>query len=637
MNTMRVVLEAPGEVALLTGNEAVARGALEAGVNYAASYPGSPTAEILECIASGAEMLGIYAEWSVNEKVAMEGAAAASFAGLRSMVIMKCDGLNVAFDFLTSLSMTGTRGGMVVAVGDDPSAHSSAKEEDSRYLARIAHIPVMEPCNSQEAKEMVKEAFDLSEAIRQPVMLRMTTRVCHASANAVLGSFPRREAKAFLGPEDKFITWIEGHRLQEEKLRQAAAWAETSAFNQYLGPADAALLVITSGPAFLYAREAIEELGLEQQTGVLKLGTTWPLPQQLILEHLRHARQVVFLEEIEPFLEENVKNLAAQHLEGDRLPVFYGQHSGHVVAVNGVGLGELNSHQAALALQRVTGVARTEPEDTGGWPELPGRDLAFCPGCPHRASFWAIRAALELDGRQGVVLGDIGCYTLGKGRTGYHLLQTMHAMGSGVGIANGLGQLWRFGFAQPVVAVVGDSTFYHAVIPALINARYNQANFLCIVLDNGTTAMTGHQPHPGTGLDPAGHPLTRITIEEVVQGLGLPLTVVDPYEVDAAIQTVYQAVQEPGAKVLIMRRACALVAARESRGVRVWVDEKRCLGASCGCQQFCSRVFACPANIWDEARGTARIDEAICNRCGVCASLCPVGAIVVEEVREKVG
>lgn len=638
MNTMRVVLDAPGEVALLTGNEAVARGALEAGVNYAAAYPGSPTAEVLECIAAGAEMLGVYVEWSVNEKVAMEGAAAASFAGLRSLTVMKCDGLNVALDFLTSLSMAGTRGGMVVIVGDDPSAHSSAKEEDSRFLGRVAHIPVWEPADSREAKEMVKAAFDLSEEIRQPVMVRMVTRVCHASTNAVLGEFPRREVTAYLGPEDKFITWIEGHREQEEKLRRAGSLAEESPFNLYTGPESPETLIIATGPGFYYTMEAVEQLGLQPVTGVLKLGTTWPLPERLILRYLRQAVKVIFVEEVEPFVEDNVMALAAQHLDEIGKISFYGKKSGHVAGVNGVGLGELTPAQVTAALASIcNGTPAGETPPPSGWPDLPGRDLAFCPGCPHRASFWAIRAALELDGRQGIVLGDIGCYTLGKGRTGYHLLQTMHAMGSGVGIAGGLGQLWRFGFSQPVVAVVGDSTFYHAVVPALINARYNQANFVCIILDNQTTAMTGHQPHPGTGIDPNGNPLTAVALETVINGLDIPVTVIDPYQVDTAIQTVYQAVQGPGVKVVIMRRACALIAAKTSTAVRVYVDQSRCRGDACGCARFCSRVFACPANIWDKDQGKASIDEAICNRCGVCASLCPVGAIVVEEYQEKVG
>lgn len=630
MNTMRVVLDAPGEVALLTGNEAVARGALEAGVRYAASYPGSPTAEILECIAAGTDKFGVYAEWSVNEKVAMEGAAAASFAGLRAITIMKCDGLNVAFDFLTSFSMAGCRAGMVIVVGDDPSAHSSAKEEDSRYLGRVAHIPVLEPANSAEAKEMVKAAFELSEELRQPVMLRLVTRVCHASGNAILGEFRRQEVEAFFPPEEKFLTWIEYHQVQEEKLARAATLAEVSPFNRYWGNPEAPTLIITSGPCFYYAQEAVEKLGLEERVGILKLGTTWPLPEKLILAHLRPAAQVMFVEEVEPFLEENIKALAAQYWDEVGPLRFYGKKSGHVAGANGVGLGEMNPELVVRALASVTGRPVPATPEGKDWPEPIPRELAFCPGCPHRASFWAVKVALELDGRQGVILGDIGCYTLGKGRTGYYLLQTLHAMGSGVGLACGLGQLRRFGFTQPAVALVGDSTFYHAVVPALINGQYNQADFLCVVLDNEATAMTGHQPHPGLGVDALGRPRARVDLEELVRGLGIPVAVADPYRVEESIQTVLALLRQEGPRVLVLRRACALVAVKKRRPVRVYVDAARCRGDACGCGRFCSRVFACPANIWDAQKGCAAIDEAICTGCGVCASLCPAGAIVVE-------
>lgn len=631
MNTMRVVSDASGEVALLTGNEAVARGALEAGVHYASSYPGSPTAEILECIGAGVEKFNLYAEWSVNEKVAMEEAAAASFAGLRSITIMKCDGLNVAYDFLTSFSMAGCRGGMVIVVGDDPSAHSSAKEEDSRYLGRVAHIPVLEPSNSQEAKDMVIAAFDLSEQLRQPVLLRLVTRVCHASSNTLLGEFHRRPVQAFFPPDEKFLTWIEYHRVQEEKLSQAAEWAESWVLNRREGPEDAATLVIASGPCCLYAREAVERLGLEKEAAVLKLGTVWPLPERLLLDSLSRAERVVFMEEVEPFIEEAVMALAAQHWEQVGPLRFYGKRSGHVVSSNGVGLGEMNTELAKHALAAVLEVAVPESiPDEGEWPETVARDLAFCPGCPHRASFWAVKAALELDGRQGVVLGDIGCYTLGKGRTGFNLLQTLHAMGSGLGLACGLGQLGRFGFSQPVVALVGDSTFYHAVVPALINGQYNQADFLCIVLDNQATAMTGHQPHPGIDAWGFGQSHQRVDLEELIQGLGVPVLVQDPYDVKGTVSSVLGQLRQPGPKVLILRRACALIAAKGRSSIKVYVDPQLCRGDDCGCSRFCSRVFSCPANIWDAETGKARIDEVICNGCGVCAGLCPAGAIKVE-------
>lgn len=645
-----VLLDDAGREVLLTGNEAVARGALEAGVNYAASYPGSPTAEILEALAHAQKLYPdrLYTEWSVNEKVAMEGAAAASFAGLRSLTIMKCDGLNVAFDFLTSLGLSGTRGGMVIAVGDDPSAHSSAKEEDSRYLGRLAHLAIWEPADSQQAKEMVKAAFDLSEQMGQPVMLRLTTRVCHAATNATLGPLPKGPApQAIIAPTDKFITWIEGHKAQEERLLGAVQVANRSNFNRYLGPDQPEILVVACGPSFHYAHEAVEELRAKAEDwglgslngiGILQLATAWPLPEELLLGYLKSARQVIVLEEIEPFVEDYLLGLVARNSSTLGQTVVYGKHSGHVASSNGIGLGELNPElvyraiakaiaPGALAPVASTATPSSKPSEAGEQPSFPGRDLAFCAGCPHRASFWALRSALELDGRRGIILGDIGCYSLAKGRTGFNAFQTMHAMGSGAGIASGLGQLWRFGFSQPVVAVVGDSTFYHAVVPALINGRYTQSNFLCIILDNQTTAMTGHQPHPGTGGGAAGDPLPPVPMEQIISGLGLPFTILDPFDIPKATAGIYAALQQPGVQILILRQTCALIATKREIRPEVYVDPDLCRGYNCSCFNFCSRVFACPGNIWDDQRGVASIDQSVCNRCGVCISLCPAGAI----------
>lgn len=654
MNT-EVLLGHQGQETLLTGNEAVARGALEAGVNYAASYPGSPTAEILETLARAQKLRpgGLYTEWSINEKVAMEGAAAASFAGLRSLTIMKCDGLNVAFDFLTSLGFSGTRAGMVIAVGDDPSAHSSAKEEDSRYLGRLAHLAIWEPADSQQAKEMAKAAFDLSEQMGQPVMLRLATRTCHAAGNVTLGPLPQDPPpQAGMAPDQKFITWIEGHRAQEQRLLRAAQAANQSPFNRYLGPDQPQVLILACGPSFHYAQEAVQELRSKVDnesaeakalngTGILQLATVWPLPEELLLGYLKSAGRVIVLEEIEPFVEDYLLGLIARNHQALGPTTVYGKHSGHVSSSNGVGLGELNPQLVYRALAQVIapgaldlGATAEEPSPQPpadeSLPDFPGRDLAFCAGCPHRASFWALRSALELDGRQGIILGDIGCYSLAKGRTGFNAFQTMHAMGSGAGIASGLGQLWRFGFSQPVVAVVGDSTFYHAVVPALINGHYTQSNFLCIILDNQTTAMTGHQPHPGTGGSAAGDPLPPVPLEQIIAGLGLPFTILDPFDIPKATAGIYAALQEKGVQILILRQTCALVATKQESRPEVYVDPELCRGYNCSCFNFCSRVFACPGNIWDDEHGVASIDQSVCNRCGVCTSFCPAGAIKIK-------
>lgn len=637
MTLMGVYMKEVGRRLALTGNEAIARGALEAGVSFASSYPGSPTAEVLGTLSRVAAQFNLYAEWSVNEKVALEGAAAASFTGLRSLVVMKADGLNVALDFLGALGLSGIKGGLVLVVGDDPSAHSSVREEDSRNICKAIHLPVVEPSSVQDAKDMTREAFKLSEDLALPVVMRCVTRVCHASGDVELGDFNGPDREPAFDRNDRLITFgIKLHALQEQKLSRASEMANSPWLNNYSGPNSAGRLVICSGPSYLYALEALEMLGLGESTGVLRVGMTWPLPEKLILSHLKKSTEVIFAEEVEPFLEDNVMSLAARHWHELGQINFYGKRSGHVAGPNGAGIGELDPDILALSLSKIFGLdftaagSNAKPELKNLGFTMPERELALCAGCPHRASFWSIRTALELDGRGGIVLGDIGCYTLGIARTGYHLLQTVHCMGAGLGIAGGMGQLSRFGFEKPVITVLGDSTFYHAGLPALVNARYNKANFMCVLLDNETTAMTGHQPHPGRQLTAMGEAAETVYMEDLIRGIGIPYRIADPYSVEAATQAVYEMMQEEGPRVLILRRICALAGVKGKQKKRAYVQEDKCIGDECGCGRFCSRVFACPANIWDSKKEKAYIDEAICNGCGVCASLCPNKAIVLE-------
>jgi len=636
MSIFAVALDQPGRSVVMTGNEAVARGAIEAGVGYAACYPGSPTSEVLPTLAQLGDRFNIYAEFSSNEKVAIEGVAAASFAGVRSMTICKVDGFNVALDFATAVCYSGTRAGMVIMVGDDPSAHSSVKEEDCRFLARTANLPVLEPASVSEAKDVTRFAFELSEKIMLPVVVRCTTRICHASGNVTLGDLPTLEKKAAINRDQKFVTNVMFAPFMKSKLKNVAAMADTSTFNVYTGPENAQRVVIACGVSHTYAAEAVEMLGLGQSVGLVKITNTWPLPENFLLKYLKQAKEVVFAEEVDSFLEDGVMTLAAKHWEEVGQIRFYGKNSGDMGGPRGSYAGELDPDIVAGCLGKIFSAAYSAPGFTNVREarelvsSMPGRELALCAGCPHRASFWAIKTAVELDGRDAIVLGDIGCYTLGLMRTGYNLLQSVHCMGAGVGMASGLGKLDRFGFRQPVISVVGDSTFFHSVPPALINARYNQSNLLCVILDNETTAMTGHQPHPGRGVTATGKFSEKVEIENVLGGLGIPFTVHDPYDVEGSINVVYSLLQESGPRALILRRACALVAVKGHKKDRVYVDQEKCAGDECGCARFCSRVFACPANIWDSQSRKARIDEAVCNGCGVCASLCPRNAIVVE-------
>lgn len=625
----------PGKELLLMGNEAIARGALEAGVSVAAAYPGTPSSEIIGSLAEVAEEMGIYVEWSVNEKVALEVAAAAACSGLNALAAMKQNGLNVASDFLLNLNLSGIRGGLVLIACDDPSGISSSNEEDSRLFAKLADLPLMEPATFEEAKAMVYEAFALSRKMNNVCIVRSVTRISHARGNVTLGPLPESSPIPHFDTS-KILSALPAsvsHPIAHARLKQASEIFGGSKFNNYQGPEHPELLIITCGSGWLFAIEAIKLLALESRVGLLKIGTTWPLPERLILEHLAKTERVLFLEEVDPVLENNVKELFAHHNQSLPRIDFLGKKSGTVPDV-----GELSPALAIRAISELTktplpetdpayaGLAQTEVERFS-----PARSLAFCPGCPHRASFWAIKRALALDGREGVVFGDIGCYGLAVLGTGFHQSKTLHAMGSGIGMACGFGMLDRFGATQPSIAVCGDSTFYHAAIPALINGLHHKSNFLLLLLDNSATAMTGFQPHPGSPIDAMGRQAPPVILEELCRSLGVRTEIRDPFEAEDAAQTIYEMLQEEGAKVLILRQECALVRGRTApKRYKVSIDPDKCIGEDCGCNRLCTRVFRCPGLNWDRVLKKSRIDDAICVGCGVCADMCPGEAIIKE-------
>jgi indolepyruvate ferredoxin oxidoreductase alpha subunit len=632
-----IVREESGKQVLLNGNEAMARGALEAGVHFVSAYPGSPSSEVTDVLAQVSENFNFYVEWSANEIVALEGAAGASFAGLRALCTMKADGLNVAFDFLTSMNLGGCQGGLVLVVADDPFGHSSLKEYDSRFLAAAAWVPVLEPSTVQEARDMVKWAFYLSEQIKGPVMVRSVTRVSHSRGIITLGDIEQTVREADFRPTRQFHTFARFHQEVRERLKQAEELFAVSPFNFSFGAEKADLTIFTCGTGWLYAKEALTSLQLEDQVKIVRLGTSFPLPQQFILSHLNGVKKVIFIEETRPFLEEKVLALYALHNENLGQIKFYGKATGHVSGIRGPECGEMNTDIVREVLVRLTGrpyhvptVSLTKEEKKSLQASLPPRDYMLCPGCPHRASFWVVKSALALEGNNGIVTGDIGCYSMGAMETGFNLFNTLHCMGAGAGIAGGLSKLGSYGFKQPIVTLVGDSTFYHAVIPALINGRWNKANYLCIVLDNGVTAMTGHQPHPGSGKNAVGKEAEVISIEEIAKSFGFMVKVSDPFRCTEAIQDVLEFIRMPGLKVLILRQPCALVVSREQKRRKVIVRQELCRGDACGCMRFCTAVWGCPANVWDKEREAAAIDPAICVGCGVCIDLCPAGAIFWE-------
>lgn len=636
---MNILLkDIPGKTTLLMGNEAIARGAIEAGVQVCAAYPGNPSSEIIGSLSQVAEELGIYVEWSVNEKVALEVAAGASYAGLRGLTAMKQNGVNVASDFLLNLNLAGSKGGLVVVVCDDPSALSSSNEEDSRLYAKMGDLPLLEPSTPKEAHEMTRWAFDLSEELKLPCLIRSVTRLSHARGNVEFGPITKNRPHPRFDTSRPILTLPIRltHKALHGKIKKCEDLFEESGFNLYRGPERPELLVVTCGPGWLYVLETLMNMGVENRVGIVKLGTTWPLPRHFLLEHLKKANRILFVEEVDPFLENNIKEFCAQ--EGVQLGVktFLGKASGTLPDIC-----EINPDIVTGAIQQVLEVSyQPRPlqyaQEAAEAASLyaPSRELGFCAGCPHRATYWSVKNALAMDGRDGIVLGDIGCYALGSRSAGFEQVKTVHAMGSGVGLANGLGQLERFGLNQPVLTVCGDSTFYHAAIPALVNAQYNRSNFLMLILDNSATAMTGFQPHPGTGRTAMGPESPVVDIEALCKALGVQVKMKNPFDVQETTETIYELLQDrEGIRVLILRQECALVRAKRQKALyKVRVNQERCIGQECGCNRRCTRIFKCPGLVWDPVTGKGKIDEAICTGCGVCADICPQSAILKETI-----
>lgn len=636
--------EQVGSSHLLMGNEAIVRGALEGGISVATGYPGTPSSEIIESLAGVSKERNLYVEWSINEKVALEVAAAASFAGLRSLCAMKQNGVNVTSDFLLHLASSGTRGGMVLVACDDPGALSSVNEGESRLFAKLVEIPLLEPGDFQEAKDLTKWAFELSEEIGNLVMIRSVTRMSHASGNVQYGRLPNNKARALFDCQGPLLDQKKGpmismavgaaelqHGPQQEKLRRAAEIFEECPFNTYNGPKNPELLIVTSSACNLYSKEAIQVLDAGEKVGILKLATTWPLPRNVIKSHLARTDRIMIVEEVLPTLEENIKVLAAEMACEVGIKKFYGKNSGHIPSI-----GEMNPDLVIEALSSILGLER--PSISKAFAEksgkildkiVPTREMTFCPGCPHRASYWSIHNAIEMDGRQGFVCGDIGCYTLGMLPCGFSSLKTLHSMGSGSGIASGFGKLKQFGMEQPVIAVCGDSTFFHAAMPALANAVHQKSPFTLVILDNSGTAMTGFQVHPGIAANAMGEEMPALDITAICTSMGARVQKVDPFDLEETRRALNEMMEHrEGAKVIILQQACALSPQRKGKkNYEVEIDEEMCLGEACGCNRICTRIFGCPGIVWNKEKGVSTIDELICVGCGVCADICPQGAI----------
>lgn len=628
---------------LLMGNEAIARGALEGGVAYGTGYPGNPSSEIIESLIACQSQYGFKAEWSVNEIVALEAAAAFAFAGMRALVTMKQNGMNVCADFLTTVCLNELNGGLVVVVCDDPGPLTSSNEQDSRHFAKIAQIPLVEPSTAAEAKAMTKWLLNFSEQLQIPCILRSVSRLSHGRGAVTLEEIPQSRRNPYFDTQKPLVGLpflvSMNHQKLLQKMKTVADIFNGSSFNSYQGPENAGFVIMATGLGVLQAREAVAALDLNEKVGILKIGTTWPLPSELIKTHLVHADEVLFAEEIDPFLEDQVKILYAENSRKLGQIKFYGKNSGDIRGSHGPGVGEINTDILLDALERRFGAVKSPRTAYSDKVKkdlaelLVPRELAFCHGCPHRASFFAIKAALALDGRNGFVVGDIGCYGLAAGSTGYNQIKALHCMGSGMGNLCGFSKLAEFGFEQPVLAVVGDSTFYHAGLPALINAQFNAADCLFVVLDNSITAMTGFQPNPASAANGSGQEKVPMPIENIIRGAGIDVTVLDPVaNIANAIEVIFRNLQQKGRKVIIFRRICSTYEAKtlpgDSAQVAV-VEPQKCKGEACGCNRFCIQTLSCPGLQYDSKAGKAYVLDSACNGCGLCVQLCSHAAISI--------
>jgi TPP-dependent indolepyruvate ferredoxin oxidoreductase alpha subunit len=724
--TSKIAADKPGTFALLTGDEAVARGALEATVKVAASYPGTPATEILENLAEVAKEFDLYAEWSINEIVAAGVAAGASMAGVRSIVSMKHVGLNVAADAAMTLAYTGVEGGMVIAVCDDPALHSSQNEQDTRYFAVHSKLPLLDAGNPQEAKDMAKEAFEISEKLHLPVILRLTTRVAHGKARVKLGDLQRIKRKVeFDKVGSKWVmvpsNAIRQHRVLEVKLAEAKTLVNHSKFN-VIEDNESEIGIIGSGVGYYYARSVLDT----KKFSWLKLGFVHPFPQEIVRRFALKVKKIIVIEELRPYLEENIQRLGLQALGKNQL-----------------GLEEIGELTPDNVRQALASLRLTDKAEAPELLDLPPRPPALCPGCPHRAFYYALNminqyvacdndkcvgcdiceyacsfekekvfnplksrirsvrigvtfnsavtckackdapcvtacpedaltqskktgaitvdenkckgcdwcleaceygaitlhpdknkaivcdvcsgdpkcipmcpeSALSLTGKSNdkIVTGDIGCYTLGV-LPPVNAVQTCLCMGAGISQAAGMAHA---GIKDKIFSVIGDSTFFHAGMPGLLNIVYNKANVCVIIMDNSVVAMTGHQPTPGSGKTAMGTDAKIVRLQDVAKSVGIEKVVtVDPYDLKTTTTALREILSFNGPSVIISQRACPLLVER---------GKPREVKEECNACGVCVKAFGCPAISLKKEH--AEIDATLCYGCGVCEAVCPFDAV----------
>jgi indolepyruvate ferredoxin oxidoreductase alpha subunit len=571
---------------LMLGNEAVARGLYEAGCSFVSSYPGTPSTEISEAAAKYPE---IYAEWAPNEKVAMEAAFGASFAGKRSFCGMKHVGMNVAADPLFTIGYTGVNGGMIIGVADDPGMHSSQNEQDSRHYAIAAKIPMIEPSDSEEALEFTKLAYEISEEFDTPVIMKMVTRVAHSQSLVETADRVMPPAKPYEKNIQKYVMMpgnaIKRHPMVEARTKALTEYAEVSPLNRVEGGKDTSIGIITSSTSYQYVKEAAGD-----KYPVLKLGLVNPLPVDMIRKFAAAVEKVIVVEELDSIIETHCKNIGVD-VQGKELFGCCGEFSQNYIAQK-------------LGMVVEEGPALDE--------NIPVRPPIMCAGCPHRGIFYTLKK------NKVTVFGDIGCYTLGAVAP-LNAIDYSICMGASVSGIHGFNKVNEGASDNKTVAVIGDSTFIHSGVTGLINIAYNESNSTVIILDNSITGMTGHQQNPTTGFNLKGDPCTKIDLETLCRAVGINrVRVVDPYNLKECDDVLKEELEAAEPSVIISRRPCALLKYVKHPGP-ISSDKDKCVGCK-ACMQI-----GCPAiSIVDKK---AVIDNTLCTGCGVCEQMCKVGAL----------
>ena len=669
MNLKEIVQGKSGEKLFLLGNEAAVRGALEAGISVAATYPGTPSSESGDVFSKIANDASVYFEFSINEKVAMEVAAAAAASGVRSFTFMKHVGLNVASDSFMSVVYTGVRGGMIILSADDPSMFSSQNEQDNRHYARLANLPVLEPSNPQEIKDFMKYGYQISEEFQIPILLRTTTRVSHMRGIVELGDIPQSNRnnteikesnnsniKGFFHKNpSKFVPVPATARIMHkdlvEKMENILEVSNNSDLNiiYYNGQVikkdsdsnldlnfdfkGANLGIVTSGGAFNYAFDVVEEMGLN--IPLLKLGFTYPFPKDIILKFAQNLDKLLVVEEVDPIMENEIlKILGAEGLckkvhgkLDDSLSLIY-EFNQDIVKESIIKVLNLTESQSEAQDSNLKTTKNKVSDDLA----LPNRPPTLCPGCPHRAVYYSIKKArenLNINEEDLIFPTDIGCYTLGI-ESPYQAADYLLAMGSSIGTSCGFSKATN----QNIVCFLGDSTFFHSGIPPLINAVHNKHNFVLTVLDNRTTAMTGGQPHPGLPIDGMGEVAPEISIENMVKATGAEFVeTINPLSIKKTVDTFERALKYDGVAVIISRYPCVLIknketSKKETKKAVMAVDSEKC--SQC---MECISKMACPAIYETQASGeqSIEIDVMACKGCTVCVQMCPEKAIRVRK------